>query len=166
MKIDNSFSWDELFIMNAELVAQKSKDPSTKVGCIIVSEDNVVLSMGFNGFPRGIHELGVPDRWQRPEKYHWIEHAERNAIYNAARSGAKLYGAKAYLNWEPKPCSDCTRALIQVGIVEVIGPNRTFTGSGAGKHYSIDHSHEMLSEAKIKVRTVSSTLLKSLLLDY
>jgi len=152
--IRNEMSWDELFILQAALIAQKSKDPSTKVGCIIVNDDNVILSTGFNGFPRGIEE-DWKDRWTRPEKYFWVEHAERNAIYNAARNGIKLYGARAYLNWEPKPCADCTRALIQVGIKEIIGPDRKFKGKGAGKHYSIEHSDQMLYEAGVKIRYVN-----------
>ena len=149
--IRDALSWDELFILQASLIAQKSKDPSTKVGCVIVSDDNAILSMGFNGFPRRIDE-SLEDRWKRPEKYYWVEHAERNAIYNAAKHGIKLNGARAYLNWEPKPCADCTRALIQAGIKEVIGPNRPFAGVGAGKHYSIEHAEQMLREAGVKVR--------------
>lgn len=173
-------TWDELFILQAVLIAQKSKDTSTKVGCVIVSQDNTILSTGFNGFPRGIVEkISMPSwdesnsrmdeiwdenqkaaenisaRWQRPEKYFWVEHAERNAIYNAARNGIKILGAKAYLNWEPKPCADCTRALIQAGIVEIIGPNRKFSGAGAGKHYSINHAEVMLQEAGVATRLVN-----------
>ena len=151
MNSSENLSWDELFILQAALIAQKSKDPSTKVGCVIVGDDNAILSMGFNGFPRGIDD-DVTWRWARPEKYNWVEHAERNAIYNAARNGINLNGARAYLNWEPKPCADCTRALIQVGIKEIIGPNRAFKGKGAGKHYSIDHAEEMLKEAGVKIR--------------
>lgn len=151
--LHDELTWDQLFILQAALIAQKSKDPSTKVGCVIVNNDNVILSTGFNGFPRGIEERS-DHRWKRPEKYHWVEHAERNAIYNAARIGMSLNGAKAYLNWEPKPCSDCTRALIQAGITEVIGPNREFAGKGAGKHYSIHHADVMLQEAGISVRYI------------
>jgi dCMP deaminase len=147
----DELSWDELFILQAALISQKSKDPSTKVGCVIVNDDNVILSTGFNGFPRGIEE-DWKDRWKRPEKYHWVEHAERNAIFNAARVGVSLNNSRAYLNWEPKPCADCTRALIQAGIKEVIGPNRKFTGAGAGKHYSIDHAETMLREAGVRIR--------------
>ena len=150
MNSSESLSWDELFVLQAALISQKSKDPSTKVGCVIVNDDNVILSTGFNGFPRGIDE-SVEERWKRPEKYHWVEHAERNAIFNAARVGVSLNGAKAYLNWEPKPCADCTRALIQAGIKEIVGPNRKWKGVGAGKHYSIDHADEMLYEAGVKV---------------
>ena len=147
----DALSWDELFILQATLIAQKSKDPSTKVGCVIVNDDNVILSTGFNGFPRGIEE-DADVRWRRPEKYNWVEHAERNAIYNAARVGVSLNGSRAYLNWEPKPCAECTRALIQAGVKEVIGPNRVWQGKGAGKHYSIDHAEVMLREAGVRVR--------------
>ena len=147
----DALSWDELFILQATLIAQKSKDPSTKVGCVIVNDDNVILSTGFNGFPRGIEE-DADVRWRRPEKYNWVEHAERNAIYNAARVGVSLNGSRAYLNWEPKPCAECTRALIQAGVREVIGPNRVFQGKGAGKHYSIDHAEVMLREAGVRIR--------------
>lgn len=149
--MSNNVSWDEMFILQAALIAQKSKDPSTKVGCVIVGDDNAILSMGFNGFARGVDESD-PKRWKRPEKYNWVEHAERNAIYNAARHGINLHGARAYLNWEPKPCADCTRALIQAGIKEIIGPNRAFAGKGAGKHYSIDHADIMLREAGVRQR--------------
>lgn len=147
-------NWDELFIRQADLIAQKSKDPSTKVGCVIVGEGNTILSMGFNGFPRSVDER-PGERWVRPEKYLWVEHAERNSVYNAARHGIKLEGARAYLNWEPRPCADCTRALIQAGIREIIGPNRPFTGVGAGVHYHIDHAELMLAEAGVKIRTVA-----------
>lgn len=190
-------NWDTYFIKMADLVASKSKDDSTKVGCVIVSTDNTVLSMGYNGFPRGVRETletpcnqcgGIgrvdmlgnlsagrdhpcfvcdgrgrvladevdPERWhKRPEKYQWVEHAERNAVYNAARKGIRLEGSVAYLNWEPTPCSDCTRALIQAGIVEIVGPNIPFGGAGAGKHYHVDEiSKIMLKEAKVRVRTI------------
>lgn len=166
-----NMSWDEYFIRHAMLVSEKSKDPSTKVGCILVGEDNEILSTGFNGFPRGIsetverHQVSsdglsssveelISERWDRPEKYKWTEHAERNAIYNAARNGIKLKGARAYLNWEPIPCTDCTRALIQSGIVEIIGPNIPFGGVGAGTHYHLNASVDMIKESGIKFRTV------------
>ena len=161
--IKSEMTWDELFILQATVIAQKSKDPSTKVGCVIVGDDNAILSMGFNGFPRGVDEHNSA-RWKRPEKYNWVEHAERNAIYNAARHGINLFGARAYLNWEPKPCADCTRALIQAGIKEIIGPNRLFGGKGAGKHYSIDHADVMLREAGViqRVWTMPPEVLDSL----
>lgn len=142
-------TYDQMFIEMAMLVAKKSKDRSTKVGCVIVSQDNVVLATGFNGFPRGIND-DVEERHERPAKYSWTEHAERNAVFNAARHGVKLLGAKAYLNWSPHPCAECTRALIQAGIVEVLGPNIPFVGKGAGTAYHLDYAAVMLAEAGVK----------------
>jgi dCMP deaminase len=164
-------NWDELFIRMAMLIALKSKDPSTKVGCVIVSQDNVVLSMGFNGFPRGVKEtltkvrplinggveviIDLNERWERPAKYSWVEHAERNAVYNAARVGIKLAGARAYLNFEPTClCADCARAFIQAGIVEVIGPNIPFKGTGSGINYHLEYAQMMFAEAGVNLRVV------------
>lgn len=151
--VHNELSWDELFILQAALIAQKSKDPSTKVGCVIVNDDNVILSTGFNGFPRGINE-NIESRWKRPEKYTWVEHAERNAIFNAARVGVSLNGATAYLNWEPMPCAECARALIQAGVKQIVGPNRKWSGVGTGKHYLLEYTNEMLREAGLNIRYV------------
>ena len=167
-------NWDEYFIKQAMLCSEKSKDPSTKVGCVLVSDDNYVLATGFNGFPRGIAEEEeykypyeehpqivltdtrlIPSRWERPTKYSFIEHAERNAIYNAARQGVSLLGSRAYLNWMPNAtCADCTRALIQVGIKEIIGPDIPFGGVGNGTHYTTGFADELFGEAGIKIRVV------------
>lgn len=149
-------NWDELFIRQAMLISEKSKDPSTKVGCVIVGDGNVILSMGFNGFPRQVDEK-IKARWERPEKYIWTEHAERNAIFNAAKHGIRLEGARAYLNWEPTPCSDCSRALIQAGIKELVGLNKPFPGKGAGVHYHINYAEAMLEEAGVIRRMVDLT---------
>ena len=131
-------NWDQTWIKLAHEFSKKSKDPSTKVGCVIVGEGNSLLSIGFNGFPRNVIEeeskyikrYGAEekfDRWDRPQKYAWVEHAERNCCYNAARNGIRLKGATAYLNWDPIPCVECTKALIQSGIVRIVGPvNRDF----------------------------------------
>ena len=112
-------NWDEYYIEGAKWVATKSKDESTKVGCILVSDSNEVLSTGFNGFPRNCND-DVPERHERPLKYDWFEHAERNAVYNAARNGVMLLGSTAYVTHPP--CKDCARGLIQAGIKEVIWP--------------------------------------------
>ena len=119
--------WDQYFIDMVTLVASKSRDPSTKCGAVIVSDDNAVLSTGYNGFPRGVEYKS--ERLQRPLKYEFIEHGERNAILNAARHGIGLLGTKMYLNFRPECCVDCTKAVIQSGITEVIGPNIPFPGS-------------------------------------
>lgn len=109
---------DEYFMNLARAVGTASKDRSVKVGCVFVSWDETVLSTGNNGFPRGINDE-VEGRHDRPEKYSWTEHAERNAIYNAARiGGVCLEGSRVFIPWFP--CMDCARAIVQVGAQEVI----------------------------------------------
>ena len=110
-------SWDEYFIRMCYLVSQKSKDRSTKVGCVIIGQDNEIRSTGFNGFPRGVDD-NKEEFHQRPLKYKITEHAERNAIYNAARCGIVLNNCRIYVPWHP--CSDCARGIIQCGIKSVI----------------------------------------------
>jgi dCMP deaminase len=131
-------TWDEYFITLAKHVATKSKDRSTKVGVVLVGEDNEVLSVGFNGFPRGIDDTNESYH-ERPMKYKITEHAERNAVYNAARRGIKIKGATAYFNdGEPHPCTDCARAFVQAGIVRVVGTNKKFAGKrtdASGNNY-------------------------------
>lgn len=146
-------NWDEYYLEMAELVANKSKDRSTKVGCVIVGPDNEVRSTGYNGFPRGVDDL-EESRHNRPTKYSYTEHAERNAIYNAARVGIPLKGCTLYLNWEPCPCTDCSRAIIQSGIVAVVGPDKPFGGKGTHWEENFKHSKEMLDEAGVQRITV------------
>ena len=112
--------WDELYITMCYLVGMRSRDGHTHVGSIIADSDNVLVSTGYNSLPRGIECQDDPKRLSREggEKYFWIEHAERNAIYNAARRGTILKGCKIYIPW--LPCADCARAIIQTGIAEVI----------------------------------------------
>ena len=109
--------WDAFFFSLCDQIAKMSKDESTKLGCVIVGPDREIRATGFNSFPRGIDD-GVSERQERPLKYKFIEHAERNAIYNAARVGVGLKGCVLYCQWHP--CSDCARAIIQSGIVEVV----------------------------------------------
>lgn len=115
--------WDTYFINIAIIVKEKSKNTSTKVGAVIVGPDRQVISTGFNGFPRGIDEADQ-SRWQRPIKYDYVEHAERNAIYNAARHGITLRDSTLYLvGMGPPtiPCINCTKGIIQSGIIRVVG---------------------------------------------
>lgn len=109
--------WDTYFMNMVYLVAAKSKDPSTHIGAAIVTPDNQVVSTGYNGYPRGVPYVD-PSREERPEKYFWYEHGERNAIYHAARHGICTRNCKIYTNGIP--CADCGRAIIQAGISEVI----------------------------------------------
>lgn len=107
--------WKETFHQMCDVVAARSPDPNTQVGCVITTPNNILLSTGYNGFPRGVQDF--PHRFLRPAKYDFFEHAERNAIYNAARQGVKLDGCIVYL--PGMPCKDCARALIQVGCTAV-----------------------------------------------
>jgi len=105
--------WSLRFIKLAQYLSTWSKDPSTKVGCVIVGADREILSTGFNGFPRGI---GDDDRLNdRAKKYPIICHAEENAILHAARNGIPLKGSFLYVSSLP-PCARCARMIIQTGI--------------------------------------------------
>lgn len=107
-------NWRNYFLNLAHSVSLKSKD-TTKVGCVIVGEDNEILSTGWNGFARGVNDSNeFSYRQERPAKYDWTIHAEANAICNAARSGVRLKGATAYVTHQP--CSSCADMLIQSGI--------------------------------------------------
>jgi len=110
-------TWDQSFLAIAKEMSKRSKDPSTKVGAVIVGSDNEVRSLGYNCFPRGVCD-GAPGRLERPEKYSWLEHSERNAIFNAARVGIPLKGCRMYITW--LPCADCARAIIQSGIEQLV----------------------------------------------
>jgi dCMP deaminase len=121
---DRLETWDALFVELARTYARKSKDESTRVGAVIVGPDHDQRAGGFNGLPRGVVDDPVRFPWsasrhRRPEKYSWYEHAERNAIYNAARAGVATGGCTMYVAGGP-PCADCARAVIQAGIVEVV----------------------------------------------
>jgi dCMP deaminase len=113
----NRPTWDDTFIEMCGVLAKRSKDQSTKVGCVIVGPKHEIRSVGYNCFPRGLKD-DTPE-WQiRPTKYIYFEHAERNAVYNAARIGVPLEGCVCYI--PGLPCSDCARGLLQCGIIEVV----------------------------------------------
>ena len=109
-------AWDHHFLSMAQLVAERSKDPSTQVGAVIVDEDKHIVSTGFNGFPRGIKD---DDRlYNRELKYEIIIHGEINAVLAAGKSvkGCTLY------TYPLPPCSRCASMLIQAGITRVVAP--------------------------------------------
>lgn len=110
-------NWTEYFLLIAENVKLKSKDKSTQIGAVIVGKNNEVLSTGYNSFPRGLNDE-ITERQERPEKYYWFEHSERNAIFNAARVGTPLDGSTIYLTSGP-PCMDCARGIVNAGIKKV-----------------------------------------------
>lgn len=114
--------WDQKFIKMAGQIAEWSKDRSTKVGAVIVGPDHEVRSVGYNGFPRAVDDE-VAERHERPTKYLYAEHAERNAIYNAARAGIATKDCTIYVTSSPSKfpcCADCARAIIQSGITRVV----------------------------------------------
>lgn len=139
--------WDTYFRDLVQIVSSKSKDRSTKVGCIVVGPDNEIRSTGYNGFPYNIND-DVEDRHQRPEKYLWTEHAERNAIYAAAKNGVPLRNCRIFLSLFP--CMDCARAIIQTGILEVIAPPPDLTNPQWGEQFK--KVEIMLNEAGVRIR--------------
>lgn len=109
-------SWDEWFLRMVYDVASKSKDKSSKIGSVIVN-NNQIIKIGYNGFPIGINDT-IVERHDRPLKYKFTSHSEINAILFAARDGAKTDGCTIYTNGIS--CVDCARAIIQAGIKKVI----------------------------------------------
>ena len=113
-------SWDEYFMAVAKLAGMRSKDPNSQVGSCIVSQDNKILSMGYNGFPIGCSDEEYP--WAREDenplntKYLYVTHSELNAILNYR--GGSLEGAKLYVSMFP--CNECAKAIIQSGIKTII----------------------------------------------
>ena len=144
--------WHKKFLDMVDLVSTWSRDPSTKVGAVIVDKQNNVRSVGYNGFPRNVDDNKM-ERWEdRPTKYKFVEHAERNAIYAAARHGTPIEGCKMYLGWYP--CADCARAIIQVGIKRVIIDGRKYDGtSERDERWAEDFriAKEMFTEAEVSV---------------
>lgn len=118
-KRDDYITWDEYFMGVAMLSAKRSKDPNTQVGACIVSDDNKILSMGYNGFPNGCSDDEFP--WNRDgeplnNKYFYSTHSELNAILNYR--GGSLEGAKLYVTLFP--CNECAKAIIQAGIKTLV----------------------------------------------
>ena len=144
-----SEKWDIRFVELARHISQWSKDPSTKVGCVVVGEDREIRSTGFNGFPRGISD-DAERLVNREMKYPLICHAEENAIMHAARIGESLKGSTAYVTWPP--CSRCARSLIQAGIKEVVYSTEEEIPERWVEDFTI--SCEMLAEAGVIIRSV------------
>ena len=138
------------FMQVAEAFANMSKD-TTKVGCVILdSETNGILSSGYNGFPRGIVE-NISSRWERPEKYSFVVHAEANAICQSANSGASLRNATCVVT--VFPCSNCTKLLIQSGIKTVV-TKKPIEDMISRWGESFKYSKIMFEEAKITIQYV------------
>jgi len=141
----NYLSWDECFMRIAHTIAERSKDPSSQVGAVIVDQSNVVVGLGYNGFPRGISGDEFP--WEREgeflkTKYPYVCHAEENAIYNSNNDtkNCKIYSTLF-------PCNECAKALIQNGIVEVIYESDKYHDTDVAKA-----SRKLLKAAGVKCR--------------
>ena len=131
----------------AYVVAQKSRDPSTQNGALLVTDNGFVQVEGVNQFPYGVRE--TKERWQRPLKYKIIEHAERNACYAAASLGIKTEGLIMVACWAT--CTDCARAIIQCGIKLLITHKQAYDRSPDSWKGDIDLALEMLKEARVEV---------------
>jgi dCMP deaminase len=141
--------WDARFTRLALHIASWSKDPSTKVGCVVVGPDREIRSTGFNGFPRGIEDTAARLN-DREQKYPLVCHAEENAIMHAARIGVSLKGCIAYVTWPP--CTRCARSLIQAGISQVAYPAGLEIPERWAEDFAI--SGAMLQEAGLVTRAV------------
>ena len=156
-----SYSWDEYFMTLAYLVSMKSKDPSTRVGAVIVGKDNEIISTGYNGLPRNVKDK--IDRYVNKDyKYLSSNHAEENAILHCARNGVSSKNCSIYTPWIP--CSRCAKSIIQAGISEVIY-DENFPGNDINNQnevwkQSIEVSNEILLEAKVKIRKFNGKLIK------
>ena len=150
--IKSSINWDEYFMGIAVLSSLRSKDPSTKVGACIVDNEHKVVSIGYNGMPRGIEEENLP--WERGEglesKYLYVCHAEFNAILNT-RNGATLQGCSLYVTLFP--CNECAKAIIQTGIKEVVYADNKYADT-----VTTQASLRMLTLAGVKVRQFTGRL--------
>lgn len=144
----NFISWDECFMRIAYIIAERSKDPSTQAGAVVVNDSNIVVGMGYNGWPRGIDSCELP--WEREgvldeTKYAYVCHAEENAIYN---SNGSTKGGKIYCTLFP--CNECAKTIIQNGIKEVIYDSNKYEDTPAVKA-----SKKMFDLAGIELRQYS-----------
>lgn len=128
-------------------MARGSKDPSTQIGAILVDSHERVVAAACNEFPYGVKETA--ERWERPLKYEVIEHAERNAIYEAARHGQCTEGLTMYGTWAA--CADCARAIIQAGIVKLVRHTEAGERNHATWIGSVSRGDELMLEAGIEI---------------
>lgn len=150
-KRQDYISWDEYFMGIAKLSGMRSKDPNTQVGACIVSPDNKILSMGYNGFPVGCSDDVFP--WNREgdpldNKYFYATHSELNAILNYR--GTSLEGSKLYVSLFP--CNECAKAIIQSGIREII-----YEVDKYAKTPAVIASKRMLDAAGVRYRQYEHT---------
>lgn len=143
-------NWDEYFVNMLDVVSLKSKD-TTKTSSIIVGPAYEIRSTGYNGAPRGFND-NDKIKFEKPEKYFWVEHAERNAIYNAARVGTSTDNCTLYASHFP--CIDCARAIVQAGITKVVISNKNldaFTHKSSMYYEHKQRTIEMFRQCKISL---------------
>lgn len=163
----NYLTWDEYFIALAKLTAMRSKDPSTQVGACIVSEDNRILSVGYNGAPNGFDDDNFP--WDRQgenleTKYPYVCHAEMNAVLNYRGTRKDFENARIYVDLFP--CNECAKIIIQSGIKKVIylsnkykdsenniASRRLFDSCGV-EYHQLDLEKQITIEITPKVKTL------------
>lgn len=145
-------NWDRKFIQVTNLIASWSKDPRHKVGCVIVDPvNNVRLSEGYNGFPRGVED-DIARLEDKEIKRRIIVHAEANAIANAAKVGMKLDGATLYCTLPP--CSQCMGLIIQAGIRRVM--HGKDTTSAWRENFSL--AEDLAWEVDIEIKMVEGSI--------
>ena len=157
MKRMDYITWDEYFMGIAMLAAKRSKDPSTQVGACIVSQDNIIISTGYNGMPKGCSDDEFP--WSREgaeTKYPYVVHAELNAILNA--NGRDLRGSRVYVALFP--CNECAKAIIQSGVREVIYLSDKYADTMAtmASKRMLDAAGVKYSQLKPSVETITLDL--------
>lgn len=130
--------------------AERSPDPSTQNGAVLVNSDGFLIASACNEFPHDV--LVTEERLVKPLKYQYIEHAERNAIYEAAYYGKKTQGATMYCPWFA--CMECARAIIQAGITEVVGHAFHLHTKRPDWQPAIERADEMLRDAGVRFRRV------------
>lgn len=147
-------SWDVWFMKQAYLVAEKSKDPSTKIGSVIV-KNNHIISSGFNGFPIGVYDS--PSRYNDRElKYNLVVHSEANAVLSAARFGISTLGTVLYT--QALPCHDCAKSIIQGGIQQIVIHTKWPYMSHSKWVESMKISTMMFEESGIKIQYLNDVL--------
>lgn len=138
----------------AYTVALLSKDERTKIGAVVTTTMNEIVSTGYNGLPRRVDD-DVPERHNKPEKHLWFEHAERNAVFNAARVGVSLNGCIMFT--QGVPCAECARAVIQSGIYHVV-VHKPWNDRNSG-NYAYDQARQMFREAGVRLEEWDGELL-------
>ncbi len=155
MDITFSDKWNYRFMELALHISTWSKDSSTKVGCVIVSPEKAILSMGYNGFPRGVND-DISTRHERPTKYDFVVHAEENALLNAGRNGTRLNGGILYVTMPP--CTHCAGSIIQSGIKEIFYLEPEIQKQIPGWRDSLNISFTMFKEAGVKVTALNRNI--------